>query len=161
MNNKYLVVLEPDSVLPEREHMIRQAWGSVPVSYVHDDEDFNECDFLDLKVNKWEINSEWSSKQVNEPWIRIEKVEGERLDEFFQKNNGHCPVEIKSSKLMVIEIDEDGHPVDEILLLLLVSVFYGRFKVYLWSDSVEELGADAIAGLPDQESIRNRLINCA
>jgi hypothetical protein len=160
MSNRYVVVLESGSSLPEREFLVSQAWGSVPVSYVQDEEAFNECSFLDLKVNKWEVNSEWSNKQDSEPWIRIEKFKGDALEELLQKEGCRWASEMAGKTLMVIELDDGGTKLDYFLLLRLVSVFYGQFKVYRWSDSIEELSGKTIESLPAQHTVREWLIRC-
>lgn len=157
MSNRYAVILESGSVLPERELLVSEAWGSVPVSYVQDQEIFNECSFLDLKVNKWEINSQWSSKQDLEPLIRIEKLTDEGLEEFLQQDGCRWSLDMAGKKLIIIEMDEGGGAVDDMLLMRLLSVFHARFKVYSCSDSIEELSD---ASFPTQQSVRDRLINC-
>ncbi|QCZ96611.1 hypothetical protein DL544_06210 [Stenotrophomonas sp. pho] len=35
-----------------------------------------------MKVNKWEINAEWSRKSEVEPWIRIEILRGGVVAEY-------------------------------------------------------------------------------
>ena len=106
MSDKYVVVLDAGSDLPERDYLISNAWGDVPVSYVQDEVAFNECSFLDLKVNKWEVNNEWSKQQVSEPWIRIEKVEGEVLNDFLLNESSSWPKENVPEKIITIELDE-------------------------------------------------------
>jgi hypothetical protein len=160
MNSRYAVVLESGSALPGRETVVSQAWGDVPVSYVQDHEVFNECSFLDLKVNKWELNSEWSGKQVSEPWIRIEKHQGAALDDFLRNDGSLWPVDMTGKTLITIELDEGGSALDYCLLLRLVAVFLGQFKVYRWSDSIEEVSEKSIAFLPPQQRVLERLINC-
>ncbi|AZC51881.1 hypothetical protein C4K35_4306 [Pseudomonas chlororaphis subsp. piscium] len=49
---------------------------------------------------------------------------------------------------------------DDMLLLRLVSVFYDRFRVYKWSDRIEEMSANTIASLPSRDTVRERLIKC-
>jgi len=157
MSNRYAVILESESVLPERELLVSEAWGSVPVSYVQDQEIFNECSFLDLKVNKWEVDSQWSSKQDLEPLIRIEKLTDEGLEEFLQQEGCRWSLDMAGKKLIIIEMDEGGGAVDDMLLMRLLSVFHARFKVYSCSDSIEELSD---ASFPTQQSVRDRLIKC-
>lgn len=160
MSNRYAVVLGPGSILPDRELLISQAWGNVPVSYVQDHEDLNECSFLDLKINKWEVNSQWSSTQDSESWIRIEILKGKVLEEYLQNEGCPLSVEVARETLVVFELDEGGIAVDDMLLLRLVSVFYGRFRVYRWSDRIEEVSANTFASLPARHRVRERLIKC-
>ncbi|WP_455805261.1 hypothetical protein [Pseudomonas fluorescens] len=157
MSNRYAVILESGSVLPERALLVSEAWGSVPVSYVQDQEIFNECSFLDLKVNKWEVNSQWSSKQYLEPWIRIEKLTDEGLEEFLQQDGCRWSLDMTGKTLIIIDMDEGGGAMDDMLLMRLLSVFHARFKVYSCSDSTEELSD---ASFPTQQSVRDRLIKC-
>ncbi|WP_092418662.1 hypothetical protein [Pseudomonas sp. NFPP07] len=160
MSSRYAVVLGPGSILPDRGFLISQAWGDVPVSYVQDHEIFNECRFLDLKINKWELNSRWSNKQDSEPWIRIEILKGQVLEEYLQNEGCPLSVEVARETLMIFDLDEGGSAVDDMLLLRLVSVFYDRFRVYKWSDRIEEMSANSIASLPARDTIRERLVKC-
>lgn len=160
MSSRYAVVLEAGSILPDRESLISQAWGDVPVSYVQDHEIFNECSFLDLKVNKWELNSQWSSKQQSEVWIRIEILKGQVLEEYLKNEGCPVPVEAACETLIVFELDEGNSAVDNMLLLRLISVFYERFRVYKWSDRIEEMNANIIASLPGRNTVRDQLIKC-
>nr|WP_288912674.1 hypothetical protein [uncultured Pseudomonas sp.] len=160
MRNRYAVVLDAGSILPDRAFLSSQAWGDVPVSYVQDHEFINECSFLDLKVNKWEIDSRWSIKQESEPWIRIEVFKGQALEEYLL--NEDCPLSIEAARetLIIFGLDEGGTSVDDMLLLRLVSVFYGRFRVYRWSDCIEEVSENTIAYLPALDVVRERLHKC-
>jgi len=160
MTNRYAVVLESGAELPERAFLVNQAWGSVPVSFVQDEEAFNDCSFLDLKINKWEVNVEWSGKQVVEPWIRIEKIKEEKLDEFLKKENRPWPLDVAGKTLMTIQMDEGGSALDDVLLLRLVSVFLERFKVYRCDDRVEEVSRGCIASVPAQNTVLEWLIKC-
>ena len=160
MSNRYAVVLGAGSILPDRGFLIGQAWGDVPVSYVQDHEVFNECSFLDLKINKWEINSQWSSKQESEPWIRIEILKGQVLEEYLRNKGCPLSVEVARETLIIFEMDEGGAAVDDMLLLRLVSVFYGRFRVYRWSDRIEEVSENIISSLPALHTVRERLNKC-
>ncbi|WP_175654038.1 hypothetical protein [Pseudomonas sp. Marseille-P9899] len=160
MSDKYAVVLEPGLVLPERGLMVSQAWGDLPVSYFQDQEVFNDCSFLDLKVNKWECNSLWGSKQEVEPWVRIEIFRGPALSEYLQNEGSFLFEEFSGGALIVLELDEDGSEIDEVLLLRLVSVFLGRFKVYKWSESIREISVDMIASIPAKYTVRERLFKC-
>lgn len=160
MTYRYAVVLESRAELPERAFLVEQAWGNVPISFVQDEEVFNDCSILDLKVNKWEVNIEWSGKQVVEPCIRIEKIKAEKLDEFLKKESRPWPLDVAGKTLMTIQMDEGGSALDDVLLLRLVSVFMDRFKVYRCSDSVEEMTRDFMASVPAQYTVLERLTKC-
>lgn len=156
MNIKYIVVIESESSLPDRRFLVGQAWGDLPISYFQDGEVFGEGAFLDLKVNKWEINSKWSAKQDNEPWIRIEVLQGRTAEEFI--NNTMCPLpEVLNKKLIVMELDEGGGAIDEMLLQRLVAVFCEAFRVFRWGGCLEELNERSIASLPTLHFVREQL----
>ncbi|WP_053162415.1 hypothetical protein [Pseudomonas brassicacearum] len=160
MGSKYAVVLGQDTVLPERDSLISQAWGDVPVSYVQDQEIFSECSFLDLKINKWEVNTQWSSRQGSEPWIRIEILKEKALEEYLQDEGHSLPVEVSRDVLVVFELDEGGVALDEMLLLHLVSVFYKSCKVYKWCDDFQEVNEETFTTLPATHIIQERLLRC-
>ncbi|MHA3735421.1 hypothetical protein ACXR0M_07055 [Pseudomonas sp. Eth.TT006] len=151
MANRFAVVVESGSDLPDRDILVSRAWGDVPVSYIQDQEAFNDCSFLDLKVNKWELNREWGDKQDSECWIRIEKFKGATLEDFLREDGAFWPVDMSGKTLMIIELDEGGSELDQCLLLRLVSVFLGQFKVYRWSDAVEEVTEETVASVPTQQ----------
>ncbi|WP_238704396.1 hypothetical protein [Pseudomonas sp. RU47] len=146
--------------MPDREILVSRAWGDVPVSYIQDQESFNDCSFLDLKVNKWELNKKWSAKQNSELWIRIEKLKGVALDDFLYRDGSLWPVDMAEKTLIIIELDEGGSALDHCLLLRLVSVFLGQFRVYRWSDGIEEVSEEIAASLPAQQTVLERLIRC-
>lgn len=62
--------------------------------------------------------------------------------------------------LMIIELDEGGSALDHCLLLRLVSVFLGQFRVYRWSDSIEEVSEEIAVSVPAQQDVLERLIRC-
>ena len=157
MNHRYAVVLDAGSVLPDRASLVSLAWGDVPVSHVQDHELINECSFLDLKVNKWEIDSRWSSKQESEPWIRIEVFKGQALEEYLLSEGFPLPLDAASETLIIFGLDEGGTSVDDMLLLRLVSVFCGRFSVYRLSDHVEKMSENTMASLPAVHTVREQL----
>ncbi|RFD26913.1 hypothetical protein CER19_20020 [Pseudomonas sp. GL93] len=160
MNIRYAVVLEAGSILPDRDFLISQAWGDVPVSYVQDHEVFNECSYLDLKINKWEVNREWSNRPDSDAWIRIEILRAQNLEEYLRSDECSLPIDTECDALLTFELDEGGGVMDEMLLLRLLSVFYGQFKVYRCSDFIEEVSADTIASLPERSAILDKLTRC-
>lgn len=160
MNNKYAVVLGRGVELPSKELLISEAWGEMPVSFFQDHECFSECAFLDLKVNKWEINGQWSAQQDSEPWIRIELLRGEALKEYLLTADDLPPVDTANEFCIVFELDEGGADVDKTLLLRLVSLFFPFCKVFKLDDGFQELSQDAIADLPSQKTVYERLMKC-
>jgi hypothetical protein len=160
MGSGYAVILGMGSSLPDRGLLLSQAWGDVPVSYIQDHEDTNECTFLDLKVNKWEVNSQWSNKQVSEPWIRIEMLKGQALEQYMRGEGLPFPIEVEHEALMIFELDEGGTELDEMLLLRLLSVFCGSSKVYRLSNCIEDVSESIIDTLPSCHTVRELLIKC-
>lgn len=160
MTSKYAAVTGSESLFPERDYLIGQAWGDVPVSYVQDNECINECSFLDLKINKWEMNKRWSDRQNVEPWIRIEIIKGLLIDEYLENKKYPLYMDCACESLIVFELDEGGIAIDELLLLRLVSVFFPQSKVYRLTDRFEEIDSRAISGLPTKEVVREKLVSC-
>jgi len=71
MSRKYAVSMHSSTVLPQRSAWVSAAWGDLPVSHFQSDENLNDCSFIDLKVNKWEISGsrlQWGL----DPFIRAE-----------------------------------------------------------------------------------------
>lgn len=160
MSRKFAVVLGAGTSLPERDHWVRQAWGSVPVSFVQDDEFLNSCSFLDMKVNKWEVNPQWSSKQEVEPWIRIEITKRPKLEQCLQNEAFPLSADAACETLLLFELDEDGCELDDLMLRRLVSVFLGRGKVYEWCDGFQEVREGDVAFLPTQPTVHELLLKC-
>ncbi|MEL4168391.1 hypothetical protein [Pseudomonas sp. ZS001] len=161
MSSKYAVVIKQGIALPEREILVRRAWGDVPASYIQDQEVFNECRFLDLKVNKWVVNKQWSNQQNSEPWIRVEMLKGGALKEYLRNESCSLSLDVTDEALVILELDEGGLELDEVLLLSLVSAFHSGYKIYRWVDGFQEVGEDIFISLPTQHAIRERLLTCA
>lgn len=157
MGSKYAAVLRRETSLPERELLIAQAWGDVPVSYVQDQERLNECSFIDLKINKWEINSKWSGQQDSDVWIRVEILKEAALVEYLQ--NEVCPlsVDVEHQILVIFELDEGWSAFDNLLLLRLISAFCGFSKIYKWCGIFQELSSGVFSCLPSKNDIYERL----
>lgn len=161
MRNKYAIARPPGATLPDRKSLIERAWGDVPVSYIQDNEVLSECTFIDLKINKWETNSRWRAKQDSEPWIRVEILRGAAIKEFLGRDDGLVAVDFAGGTLVVLELDEGGNELDDMLLFRLVSVLGERCDVYRWTASTyQKVGTDEISRLPTQHSIRDRLLKC-
>lgn len=160
MSSKYAVILKQGSILPKRDFLISEAWGKVPVSYFQDQESLNDCTFIYLKINKWEINSQWSSQQDSEPWIRINILKGKTLKEYVQNEEHLLPIGATSETILVFELDDTENDLDEILLLRLVSVFGNNSKIYRWCDGFQEMGEDDLTSTLTKQDIHKRLIKC-
>lgn len=158
MGTRYVVVLVAEGMIPERESLVRQAWGEVPISYFQDHESLNECSFIDLKVNKWEVNAEWSRKSEVEPWIRIEILRGGAVAEYLVAQGLSLVVE--RGGVLSIEMDDGGCEVDEILLVNLVSVFMPGNRVFQWRDGLSEIDGEYISRFPAREEVFERLRHC-
>ncbi len=160
MTDKYAVALESGGVLPERENLILQAWGDVPVSYVQDEELLSACSFLDVKINKWEVNKQWSTQQESEPWIRMEILRGQALEDYFQHNGKTLRNAGQYKALLILELDEGGVEVDVFLFMRLISVFSESFKVYRFCDGVQEVDEKALASISARNTVMERLVGC-
>lgn len=75
MSRKYAISVHSSIVLPQRSVWLRAAWGDLPVSYFQSDENLNDCGFIDLKVNKWEISGSRFQGDLD-PFIRVEILKG-------------------------------------------------------------------------------------
>ncbi|WP_369038400.1 hypothetical protein [Stenotrophomonas maltophilia] len=159
MGTKYVVVLVAGKGLPERNSLVYQAWGEVPVSYFQDHESLNESSFLDLKVNKWEVNAEWSRKSEDEPWIRIEILRGGVVAEYLA-TQGLSLLAGVGEALLSIEMDDGGGEIDEILLAHLVSVFMPGNRVFRWRDELSEIDGEYISRFPAREAVLEQLRRC-
>lgn len=147
-------------VLPERDALVAQAWGDVPVSYFQDAGRLSACSFLDIKVNKWELNSEWSREQGGEPFIRIELLREDSREDMSRVESFSPPMDGKREALIVFELDDGGNEVDEVLLLRLVSFFAGGSRIYRWSDGFHEVTESIFASLPTREIVHEWLQMC-
>lgn len=159
MGTRYVVVLVAGEVLPERKSLVCQAWGEVPFSYFQDHESLNESSFLDLKVNKWEVNAEWSRKSEDEPWIRIEILRGGAITEYLAAQGFSLVVGVGEA-LLSIEMDDGGGEIDEILLAHLVSVFMPGNRVFQWRDEISEIDGEYISRFPAREAVLEQLRRC-
>ena len=158
MSRKFAVILGAETLLPERDLWVSQAWGDVPVSFIQDDEVLNGCSFLDIKVNKWEVNPLWSSRQEVEPWIRIEIFKSGQLEQFLQTETFPVSVDAACETLMLFELDEGGSELDFLMLRRLVSVFFGRGKVYESCGGFREVSERDFVFLPSKPNIHEQLL---
>ncbi|HDS1578932.1 hypothetical protein WG628_05020 [Stenotrophomonas maltophilia] len=159
MGTGYVVVLNAGETIPERNSLVHQAWGDVPFSYFQGHESMAESEFLDLKVNKWEINAEWSRNPDGEPWIRIEIVREARVAEWLA-THGLAQMAGMGGVLLIVEMDEGGGELDEVLLARLVSVFSPGNRALLWCNGLHEIDGEYISRLPSREDVLERLRRC-
>ena len=156
METGYVVVLNAGEAIPERSSLVYQAWGDVPFSYFQGHESMAESGFLDLKVNKWEVNAEWSRNSDGEPWIRIEIVRGARVAEWLATHGLACMAGM-GGVLLIAEMDDGGGELDEVLLARLVSVFIPRNRAFHWCNELNEIDGEYISRLPSREEVLERL----
>ncbi len=159
MGTGYVVVLNAGETIPERNSLVHQAWGDVPFSYFQGHESMAESEFLDLKVNKWEINAEWSRNPDGELWIRIEIVREARVAEWLA-THGLAWMAGMGGVLLIAEMDEGGGELDEILLARLVSVLSPGNRAFLWCNGLHEIDGEYISRLPSREDVLERLRRC-
>lgn len=163
MYSKYLVLIDKNNKLPDRVSLVEKAWGDLPVSHIQDAEDLNEASYLDLKVNKWEVNGKWSTKQNQEPWIRIEILRGESLLRFVNQNDFGFPVDQSDSFLMTFELDEldEGWlDVDYALIANLVRVLPAAQKIFAYDESYIRIdGYKHFETVPTKDLVKEKLIN--
>jgi hypothetical protein len=155
MSDEYVVAVGREASLPPRNVLINQAWGALPVSYFQDHEDIDECSFLDLKVNKWEVNNLWAGRGV-EPTIRIDILKGAALGDFM-RNHDFQKSCVAYERLLVLKLDEGAEAIDEMLLLRLISVFVGIGKVYVLRQRVEEMIEGSINAIPTVAAVIEKL----
>jgi hypothetical protein len=127
---EYWVVLNAGRADLERKALLCRAWGRLPVSYVQDHEDLASCTYLDVKVNKWEIDSLWSKLQPQEPWIRLEFFRGELLDPLLGKYGLSLASRKSCNTIVVIRVDEGGSDIDRKLALALASALTSGESIY-------------------------------
>jgi hypothetical protein len=132
MNFRYAIALDKGVFLPCRDVWLEEAWGELPVSYIQGDYDLNECDFLDVKVDKWEVSPEWRKRYRAhpEPMINIKIYKGRKLKKYLRSTG--CPIpEVLAGKIFVtLELEGDGEAIDEMLMERLVSFFSGEARLY-------------------------------
>jgi len=107
MHPTYFVVLEAGRRLPERSALLKRAWGDLPVSYIQDRAKINSCSYLDVKVNKWEVDKRWSIMSTQEACIRIEFLRRDKLANFINERDLPLAVNTGSDVLVVLQIDGD------------------------------------------------------
>ena len=156
MYSKYLVVIDKDVALPDRGLLFEEAWGKdIPVSFVQDNETLDAASYLDVKVNKWEINEKWSHLQSEEPWIRIEVLRGQGFKKYVTENE--CPFigDNNDSFLVVFELDEGGVQVDEFLLARLVKTTSETHRPFAYDESGKYVPCfEYFQSLPPKEMVK-------
>ncbi|HEL3778442.1 TPA: hypothetical protein UOA91_003115 [Stenotrophomonas maltophilia] len=153
MSRKYAIALHASVVLPQRDAWIHAAWGDVPVSHFQSDEDLNNCSFLDLKVNKWEIGSEERAEE-SEPFIRVEILRAHALVEHLGETVYRPPADAAQEIILVLELDDGGNELDEGLLKRLVSILAQGNRLYCWKDGFRLAGMEFAQAVPTLKDVQ-------
>lgn len=153
MSRKYAIALHASVVLPQRDAWIHAAWDDVPVSHFQSDEDLNNCSFLDLKVNKWEIGSEERAEE-SEPFIRVEILRAHALVEHLGETVYRQPVDAAQEIILVLELDDGGNELDEGLLKRLVSILAEGNRLYCWKDGFRLAGMEFAQAVPTLKDVQ-------
>ncbi|KQV15875.1 hypothetical protein ASC74_26140 [Pseudomonas sp. Root329] len=160
MERKFVVAFDRNDQLPERREWLSEAWGDVPTTHFQSDESMLDSIFIDLKINKWELNAAWSSRQGLAPIIRIEILRDESLVEFVNNHASLICDEVDAKVLMVFELEGESMDVDFIILMRLVAALCGRGRCYQWAEKLEFLDEKALADLPSSVELKDMLITC-
>jgi len=132
MVSKYFIFFDKKILIPARNTWIKKAWGNLPYSYVQDDEDLNKATYLDLKINKWEVDRKWSTHQAEEPWIRIELLNGVDVSNCLSENGFNH--EKTPGFLLFFELDGDGDEIDYDLLDSLVASLVNQQECNIYDE---------------------------
>lgn len=131
MSTQYWILLKNGHCIPEREMLLSSAWGDLPVSYSQDHEEINFCSYLDVKVNKWEIDKKWSKVQFPEPNISIEFFRKKELAAFLDGKHLPFVVNREHDTLVILQVDVGGWDIDQKLTVALASVIAGTEPIYV------------------------------
>jgi len=156
MYSKYIVLINKSIFLPSRISLLEKAWGEeLPVSFLQDAEELDAASYLDVKVNKWEANDKWSKMQAEEPWIRIEILRDNSLENFLRKNKRLFFVDNESCFLVVLELDSGWQDIDQILLARLVKEVSETDQCYACDDSGKYIACSKyLKSLPSKEAVK-------
>ena len=159
MYSKYLVMIDVDTSLPSRKSMVEIAWGEdVPISFVQDNEVFNEASYLDFKVNKWEVNQKWSEMQDEEPWIRLEIIRDIQIKDYVSENKLTFSFDYKRYYLVALELDDGWQEIDQALLARVVVSLAKNKKVYAFDDNEGYIDCtDTLSSLPSKKTVRKSI----
>ncbi|WP_434771303.1 hypothetical protein [Pseudomonas entomophila] len=130
MNVKYLAIFNKNSRPPERQALVNKSWGDLPTSYIQGGEKINDSDYLDIKVNKWEVNPLWSKRQSPEPFIRIEILKDKKLNAYLKSFGLTDRLAVESNFAMAIELDEGEIDIDQALMLNLLAVLSDFSEIF-------------------------------
>lgn len=158
MSIKYLTIFNKNSTPPERQDLINRAWGDLPTSHIQGGEKIKDSDYLDIKVNKWEVNPLWSKRQSPEPFIRIEILKDEKLNSYLKSSGLTDRLAVESNFAMVIEMDEGAIDIDQVLMLNLFAVlsnFSDIFKLSHDDASFEKLIAPSLLSVDELYKLIN------
>lgn len=160
MYPKYVVLIKKDARLPSRQVLLDEAWGeNMPISYIQDEEALDAASYLDIKVNKWEINPAWSTLQDEEPWIRIEIFRKKGVDEFRGGIARNFSSNLEGYILLSFELDDGWDEIDLLLLGRLVKVISINNECYALNDSGEYMHCeDLFYSIPSVSVIQKLLL---
>ncbi|QXH58844.1 hypothetical protein [Pseudomonas maumuensis] len=158
MDTKFLIVSPLRDSLPPREDVLTQAWGELPVSYVLDEADLNEASYMDVKVNKWEVNPIWSERYGLEPLIGVEFLKGESLKAYLQETDLAPAVDVRTQRLIVVTLDEEGRSeIDGLLTKALVRVLAKSGQCYLVAEDLTPVDEHYFLSLPSAGALKRQL----
>lgn len=154
MSFKFFVVSKARDQLPACAALLADAWGDLPVSYMQGDENLNKASFIDAKVNKWEVNRRWGDVYGIEPTVRVELLKGDALKTYVTDEKWVPEVDLEADRLVVLERDEGGSEIDDVLAIALLSVFARGGECYRLEEGLYRLGEAFFSALPSKDTIR-------
>lgn len=157
MSFKFFVVSKVRDPLPARAALLADAWGDLPVSYMQGHENLNKASFIDAKVNKWEVNHRWGDVYGIEPTVRVELLKGDALKAYVDDEQWVPKVDLETDRLVVLERDEGGSEIDDVLALALLSVFARGGECYRLEEGLHELREAFLSSLPSKDAIRSAI----
>ncbi len=117
----------------------------------------NHAEYLDVKVNKWESNSEWSGK--GEPFVRIGIFRNCQLADFVREGELSAPSDFQPKVILTMELDCGGSEIDVALFRSLVCVVMRCGVGYRWRGSWEAVDAISISScLPSLRDLQEAVV---
>jgi hypothetical protein len=159
MHSKYIILIDKGIKLPNIRSLFNKAWGhDLPISFIRDAQDLESACFVDVKVNKWEANEKWSGIQLEEPWIRIEIVRNQALEEFIMENEIQGLVDSKKMFLIALELDGQATEIDRILIGYLVKAIADTHRAYIYDESYQYIDcSEYLQSLPPAHVVIEKL----
>ncbi len=160
---KYLILFDDVVKLPQRADLISKAWGERnPVSFFQSDEDLNKATFLDVSINKWEVNPKWSDEYDVAPLVRIEILRGSAVKDFTSENHIIVPSDTLSA--LVFSLDDGYKNIDILLLTRLVYEIKNFIECIVYgcnSLPYQEINPDTFFDkLPGIRDLNANILNC-